>query len=124
MMPTKKNREWFESSYSTAAGTIVEYNPLDGYASSLSPMYGELPEYHLRGVAVSGSSAAAASTTPIKLVYGQSSAHTLTTVYLFSEPSSGMRFLDNLMGLNGGYFSIRSTIAHADGALVAAMWGD
>jgi len=121
---SNKNQSWFKSGVSTADGIIVEWNPLDGYASSLAPVYGQLPSYNLRGFAVSGSSAAAASTKPIKIVYGQSSAHVLTTVYVCAEPGATLRVVDNLMGISGGYISLRSTIVHADGALTAMLWGD
>jgi len=122
-----QNRPWFASGHSTAAGLIVEWNPMSGYVSSLSsqtPHYGSLPTFRLRGFAISGSTAVAISTVPIKLNYGRSSGATLTTIFLCAEPGAGMLGAANIMGIEAGYFSIRSTVAHADGGLTGLLWGD
>ncbi len=120
----QSNKSWFVSGFSTAAGVIVEWNPNDGYNSSVESYSGKLPEYRLRGFAVSGSTVLAISSTPMKLRYGKSSDATLTSVVLTAEPGVGMLGAANLMGLEAGYFAIQSTVAHADGGLTVLMWGN
>ena len=112
------NKPWFVSGFSTAAGIIVEFRP------DQSADWGKTRDYKLRGFAVSGSTALAISTNPIKLIYGKSSAAELTTIVLTAEPGAGMLGAAQLMGLEGGYFAIESTVAHADGGLTVFMWGD
>lgn len=123
----KKNKPWFKSALSTASGVIVEWNPMALYVSStptVTPHYGELPSYNLRGFAVSGSTAIAVSTLVISLRYGKSSAGTLSTIALCKEPGAAMLGADNLMGIEGGYFALYTSVAHADGGLVGMIWGD
>ena len=111
-----RNRPWFVSTNSTAGGVILEYNPAVG-------TYGQ-GSFRLRGFYASGSTAVAVSTLPLKLIYGDSSAGVLSTIELCAEPGAGMVGVSQLMGLEGRYFAIESTAAHADGGLTVAMWGD
>ena len=125
---TKRNSEWFVSGQSTAKGIICEWNPMDGYVSStptVTPHYAELPQYNLRGFLVSASSATAASTLPVSLRYGNSSAGTLSTIALCADVGSGNKIhADNLMGIQGGYFALYTSQVHADGGIVGCMWGN
>ena len=111
-----RNKPWFVSTHSTAAGVLLEQNPAVG-------AYGG-QKLRLRGFYISGSSAVAVSTTPMKLIYGDSSAGVLTTIDLCNEPGAGMVGVSQMMGIEGRYFAIESTVAHADGGLSLAMWGD
>lgn len=120
----QSNKPWFVSGFSTAAGVIVEWNPMDGYASSLASYSGKLPNYRLRGFAVSGSTLLATSTTPMKVRFGESSAAPLTSMALTAEPGVGMLGVAGLMGIEGGYIAIQTTVAHANGGLTVLMWGD
>ena len=111
-----RNKPWFVSTFSTAAGVLLEKNPPAG-------SYGQ-NTLRLRGFYVSGSTAVVVSTTPMKLIYGDSSAGALTSIALCNEPGAGMIGVSQLMGLEGRYFALESTVAHADGGLSVAMWGD
>lgn len=111
-----RNKPWFASTHSTAAGVILEHNP------SIGSFGGQ--KLRLRGFYISGSTAVNVSTTPIKLIYGDSSAGVLSTIELCNDPGASMVGVSQLMGLEGRYFAIESTAAHADGGLSVAMWGD
>jgi len=111
-----RNKPWFASTHSTAAGVILERNPAIG-------SYGG-QRLRLRGFAISGSTAVAVSTTPIKILYGDSSAGVLTTAELCNEPGAGMVGVSGIMGIEGAYIALETTVAHADGGLTFVMWGD
>ena len=116
-----RNRPWFVSTNTTAAGVALEYNPI----STAKGAYGvQFAGYRLRGYSISGSTAVAVSSTPIKLIYGASSGAALTSEELCNEPGAGMVGVNGIMGIEGGYFALETTVAHADGGLTFSMWGD
>ncbi len=119
-----RNKPWFVSGFSSAAGIIVEFNPKDGYVSSLVAFSGKFPDFNLRGFAISGSTAVGVSTKSIKLRHGQSSDATLTTIVVCGEPGASIFSVSNLLGLEAGYFALVSTVVHAQGGLTAMLWGD
>src|SRR3990167_4442645 len=102
-----RNKPWFVSTWSSAAGVLLEKNPAVG-------SYGG-QQLRLRGFYVSGSTAVAISTLPMKLIYGDSSAGALTTITLCAQPGANMIGVSQMMGIEGRYFAIESTVAHADG---------
>lgn len=73
---------------------------------------------------MSGSSVATPSSEGIYLRFGASSAAVLTTVFLCANPGVGMNSADNMIGIEGTYLAIFTSVAHPDGGLVATMWGD
>lgn len=126
-MANYKDAPWFASTHTTAAGVALEFTGTTDHSSldSTQTGYGTLPRtYRLRGFAVSGSTAVAISTDPIKILYGDSSGATLTTAELCQEPGIGMVGISGLVGIEGGYIALETTVAHADGGLTFSMWGD
>ena len=73
-----RNKPWFASTHTTAAGIALEFSGQSGQTTAFA-YGGGRPVYRLRGVAVSGSTAVAVSTSPIKLVFGESSNNPATT---------------------------------------------
>ncbi len=118
-----QNNPWFVSTHTTAAGIALEYT---GGFSSLSTevTYGGKRRFRLRGYTVSGSTGVAISTDPIKIIYGDSSVSPHTTAELCNEPGIGMVGVSGIMGIEGGYIALETTVAHADGGLTFVMWGD
>ena len=117
------NKPWFVSAHTTAAGIALEYTDKNVRTSVAQYGAGQVT-YRLRGFAVSGSTAIAISTTPITLIYGNSSLSPQTTLAITNEPGIGMVGANDLMGLEGGYFALETTVAHAHGGLTFLMWGD
>src|SRR3990167_6958684 len=115
-MPDKyRNLPWFASTHTTAAGVALEFS---GPTLTTDARFGaNLPVFRLRGFAVSGSTAVAVSTTPIKVIYGDSSAGGLTSAEICNEPGVGMVGVSGIVGIEGGYISLETTVAHADGGL-------
>ena len=66
----------------------------------------------------------AVSTTPIKVIYGDSSAGGLTSAQICHQPGVNPIVVDGILGIEGGYIALESTIAHADGGLTLLMYGD
>jgi len=122
-MPERyRNTPWFASTNTTAAGVALEYS---GPPLTTDARFGaNLPVFRLRGFAISGSSAVAISTNPIKVIYGDSSAGGLTSAEICNEPGAGSIVLDGILGIEGGYIALETTVAHADGGLTFLMWGD
>lgn len=119
-----RNNPWFASTHTTAAGIALEYT--GGLSSrTTAAQYGsQKPIFRLRGFAISGSTAVAISTDPIKIIYGESSDNPQTTADLCNEPGAGMVGVDGIVGIEGGYIALETTVAHADGGLTFAMWGN
>ena len=119
-MEKYRNNPWFASTHSTAAGIILEQrdSTFDAAAQGFAPR-----RYRLRGFAISGSTAVAVSTTPIKILYGRSSADAITAE-LTNEPGAGMLGVANILGIEGEYIGFETTVAHADGGLTFLAWGD
>lgn len=119
-MTDHRNKPWFASTHTTAAGIALEKSiPI-----STASQYGRQTELRLRGFAISGSTAVAISTTPIKVIWGASSVSPQTTAELCNEPGIGMVGVAGIMGIEGGYIALETTVAHADGGLTFMMWGD
>ena len=119
-----RNQPWFVSTNTTAAGIALEYTGGKSSATTAAAYGSQPPRYRLRGFSVSGSTAVAISTTPIKLIWGASSLSPASTSELCNEPGAGMAGISGLLGIEGGYIAIETTVAHADGGLTFAMWGD
>ena len=118
-----RNQPWFVSTHTTAAGVALEFAGRS--AATTGAQFGAaVPKYRLRGFAVSGSTSVAISTSPIKVIYGESSLGAATTAELCNEPGSGMIGVSGLVGIEGGYIALETTVAHADGGLTFMMWGD
>ena len=116
------NKQWYASAQSTAAGIIVEYTGRSSPTNAGGT--GQTERYRLRGVAISGTSAVALSTVPLMVHTGDSSAGVLTSQAIMSQRGVNGLMLTGLMGIEGGYIAISSTIAHADGGLTVSIWGD
>ena len=115
-----RNSPWWVSTFSTAAGILLEQSQ-----PATTDMQGRNQRrFRLRGFSISGTSVVAVSTTPIKVVYGYSSIAPENTVVLCHQPGASMIGASGLVGVEGGYIAIESTIVHADGGLVVTMWGD
>ena len=116
-----RNSPWFASGFSTAAGVIVEKSvaPLTTLTGTGNPT-----QYRLRGYSVSGSTALAISTNPIKLRLGPSSAGPFTSHRIANEPGIGMIGATRLQGIEAGYIAIQTTVVHANGGLTVMIWGD
>ena len=118
-----KNKPWFASTHTTAAGIALEYT--GGFSSLTTEVtYGGKRTYRLRGFAISGSTTVAISTLPIKVIYGDSSANPHTTAELCNEPGAGMIGVSGIVGIEGGYIALETTVVHAHGGLTFMMWGD
>ena len=118
-----RNTPWFVSTNTTAAGIALEYTGVT--AGTTNVRFGANgPRYRLRGFSVSGSTAVAISTTPIKIIWGESSLTPLSTSEVCNDPGAGMVGISGLVGIEGGYIAIETTIAHADGGLTFCLWGD
>jgi hypothetical protein len=114
-----RNAPWFVSNFTTAAGILAEKS-----AGGASTVQGRRTQYRLRGYSVSGSTAIAVSSTPLKLRLGPSSDGPFTSHQIANEPGAGMIGAANIMGIEAGYIAIQSTVAHADGGLSVMLWGD
>ena len=118
-----RNQPWFASTHTTAAGVALEFAGRS--AATTAAQFGSAaPKYRLRGFAVSGSTAVAVSTSPIKVIYGESSAGANTTAEICNEPGASMVGVAGIVGIEGGYIALETTVAHADGGLTFMMWGD
>ena len=115
-----RNNAWFQSTHTTAAGIALEQRASTFDAASIGYMP---PVYRLRGFAVSGSTAVAISTTPIKVIYGRSSIDAITQE-ITNEPGAGIVGVTGLIGIEGEYIALETTVAHADGGLTFIMFGD
>ena len=115
-----RNVPWFASTNTTAAGVAIERSQ-----APTTDMQGRQDRrFRLRGFAISGSTSVAISTSPIKVIYGDSSIAPQTTAELCNDPGSGMVGVSGIMGIEGGYIALETTVAHADGGLTFVMWGD
>ena len=115
-----RNPAWFASTHTTAAGIALEQSQV-----GTTDMQGRSDRvFRLRGFAVSGSTAVAISTSPIKVIYGDSSVAPEITAELCNEPGASMTGVSGIMGIEGGYIALETTVAHADGGLTFMMWGD
>ena len=119
-----RNQPWFVSTHTTAAGIALEYTGGKSSATTAAAFGAQPPRYRLRGFSVSGSTAVAISTTPIKIIWGHSSLSPLSTSEVCNEPGAGMVGISGILGIEGGYIAIETTVAHADGGLTFCMWGD
>lgn len=118
-----RNNPWFASTFTTATGIALEYAGQSG-ATTGAQFGASKPVYRLRGFAISGSTAIAISTLGIKIIYGDSSETPATTATLCAQPGAGSIVVDGILGIEAGYIALESTVAHADGGLYFAMWGD
>ena len=66
----------------------------------------------------------ALSTVPLMVHTGDSSAGVLTSRAIMSQPGVNGFSISGIMGVEGGYIAVSSTIAHADGGLTISIWGD
>jgi hypothetical protein len=123
-MSNYRNQPWFISTNTTAAGIALEYTGGKSSATTAAALGAQPPRYRLRGFSVSGSTAVAISTTPIKIIWGHSSLSPLSTSEVCNDPGVNPFVVTDLMGIEGGYLALETTVAHADGGLTFAMWGD
>ena len=116
-----RNQPWFASTFSTAAGVVLEFSQVP-----TTDMLGRATRrYRLRGVCVGGSTAAAAaSTNNIRVLYSDSSIGVQNTAVLCRDPGSSQVLVSGIMGIEGGYIALESTLAAADGGRTYSMWGD
>ena len=116
-----RNRPWFASTISTAAGVVLERSQV-----GTTDMQGRHDRrFRLRGICVGGSTAAAAATTnSIRVLYSDSSIGIQNTAVLCRDPGSSQVVIDGLMGIEGGYIALETTLAAADGGRTYSMWGD
>ena len=114
-------RGWFASGFSTAAGMVAEFSAGGaGYGSQGAA--GERAQVKLTGYAVTlGTSVA--STVPVVLEVGISSAATLTVHPIMNQGIADSVHVSGIKGITGGYFRVSSTSAHTVG-LTANIWGE
>ena len=105
---------WVVGGWSSAVGTVVEI------AGSTSPVSG--PKLMtLRGWSVAVGTTAA-STVPITLVWGQSSA-AVSSAAIATHGSLGMMAVSGL-DIRANYFGIRNGAAPTGNGVACSLWGD